>query len=72
MIIIIHIKPLYPYYVLNAWFRYGEGWDFGEVAKNGRGTNASQSNVSNTGIGRYMILYIFIVFCQEVIFFLVF
>ncbi|KAK1396520.1 Limit dextrinase [Heracleum sosnowskyi] len=32
---------------------YGEGWDFGEVAKNGRGTNASQFNISNTGIGSF-------------------
>lgn len=32
--------------------RYGEGWDFGEVAKNGRGINASQFNLSGTGIGR--------------------
>ncbi|OIW01726.1 hypothetical protein TanjilG_03864 [Lupinus angustifolius] len=30
---------------------YGEGWDFGEVAKNGRGVNASQFNLSETGIG---------------------
>ncbi|MQL95806.1 hypothetical protein Taro_028473 [Colocasia esculenta] len=32
---------------------YGEGWDFGEVAKNGRGVNASQSNISGTGIGSF-------------------
>lgn len=32
---------------------YGEGWDFGEVAKNGRGINASQFNLSNTGIGSF-------------------
>ncbi|KAL2525900.1 Pullulanase 1 [Abeliophyllum distichum] len=32
---------------------YGEGWDFGEVAKNGRGINASQFNVSGTGIGSF-------------------
>lgn len=31
---------------------YGEGWDFGEVANNGRGINASQFNVGGTGIGR--------------------
>lgn len=30
---------------------YGEGWDFGEVAKNARGVNASQLNVGGTGIG---------------------
>ena len=36
--------------------RYGEGWDFGEVAKNGRGINASQFNLSGTGIGRYYII----------------
>ncbi|KAJ4720700.1 Pullulanase 1 chloroplastic [Melia azedarach] len=32
---------------------YGEGWDFGEVAKNGRGINASQFNLSGTGIGSF-------------------
>ncbi|KAK4406305.1 Pullulanase 1, chloroplastic [Sesamum angolense] len=32
---------------------YGEGWDFGEVAKNGRGVNASQFNLSETGIGSF-------------------
>ena len=30
---------------------YGEGWDFGEMAKNARGVNASQLNIANTGIG---------------------
>jgi pullulanase len=30
---------------------YGEGWDFGEVAKNARGINASQLNIAGTGIG---------------------
>jgi pullulanase-type alpha-1,6-glucosidase len=30
---------------------YGEGWDFGEVAKNGRGKNATQLNIAGTGIG---------------------
>ncbi|KAB1211035.1 Pullulanase 1, chloroplastic, partial [Morella rubra] len=32
---------------------YGEGWDFGEVAKNGRGVNASQFNLPGTGIGSF-------------------
>ncbi|MBA0692401.1 hypothetical protein Goari_009967, partial [Gossypium aridum] len=32
---------------------YGEGWDFGEVAKNGRGINASQFNICGTGIGSF-------------------
>ncbi|KAL4566337.1 hypothetical protein LXL04_030451 [Taraxacum kok-saghyz] len=32
---------------------YGEGWDFGEVAKNGRGINASQFNLAGTGIGSF-------------------
>ncbi|KAH6784145.1 limit dextrinase [Perilla frutescens var. hirtella] len=32
---------------------YGEGWDFGEVAKNGRGVNASQFNLHGTGIGSF-------------------
>jgi len=30
---------------------YGEGWDFGEMAKNARGVNASQLNIHGTGIG---------------------
>jgi pullulanase-type alpha-1,6-glucosidase len=30
---------------------YGEGWDFGEVADNARGANASQLNIGGTGIG---------------------
>lgn len=30
---------------------YGEGWDFGEVAKNARGINASQLNIAGSGIG---------------------
>ncbi|KAF5729467.1 hypothetical protein HS088_TW21G01633 [Tripterygium wilfordii] len=32
---------------------YGEGWDFGEVAKNRRGINASQFNLCGTGIGSF-------------------
>uniref|UniRef100_A0A6N2M3E6 Glycosyl hydrolase family 13 catalytic domain-containing protein n=1 Tax=Salix viminalis TaxID=40686 RepID=A0A6N2M3E6_SALVM len=32
---------------------YGEGWDFGEVANNGRGINASQCNLGGTGIGSF-------------------
>ncbi|RWR74950.1 Glycoside hydrolase [Cinnamomum micranthum f. kanehirae] len=32
---------------------YGEGWDFGEVAENGRGVNASQFNICGTGIGSF-------------------
>ncbi|XP_073018670.1 pullulanase 1, chloroplastic isoform X2 [Primulina eburnea] len=34
-------------------YLYGEGWDFGEVANNGRGINASQFNLSGTGIGSF-------------------
>lgn len=30
---------------------YGEGWDFGEVASNARGVNATQLNIGGTGIG---------------------
>ena len=30
---------------------YGEGWDFGEVANNARGKNATQLNIPGTGIG---------------------
>lgn len=32
---------------------YGEGWDFGEVAENARGINATQANLSGTGIGTF-------------------
>jgi pullulanase-type alpha-1,6-glucosidase len=32
-------------------YLYGEGWDFGEVANNARGVNASQLNIGGTGIG---------------------
>ncbi|KAF9674926.1 hypothetical protein SADUNF_Sadunf10G0178400 [Salix dunnii] len=32
---------------------YGEGWDFGEVANNGRGINASQRNLGGTEIGSF-------------------
>uniref|UniRef100_A0A0D9W274 Glycosyl hydrolase family 13 catalytic domain-containing protein n=1 Tax=Leersia perrieri TaxID=77586 RepID=A0A0D9W274_9ORYZ len=35
-------------------YLYGEGWDFGEVAQNKRGINASQINMSGTGIGSRM------------------
>lgn len=34
-------------------YMYGEGWDFGEVAHNGRGINASQLNLMGTGIGSF-------------------
>ena len=30
---------------------YGEGWDFGEVANNAHGKNATQLNIAGTGIG---------------------
>jgi pullulanase len=30
---------------------YGEGWNFGEVANNARGVNATQTNIGGTGIG---------------------
>ncbi len=32
---------------------YGEGWDFGEVAANARGVNATQFNMGGTGIGTF-------------------
>jgi pullulanase len=32
---------------------YGEGWDFGEVAGNARGINATQRNMAGTGIGTF-------------------
>lgn len=34
-------------------YLYGEGWDFGEVARNARGVNASQLNLGGTGIGSF-------------------
>ena len=32
---------------------YGEGWDFGEVAGNARGVNATQRNMAGTGVGTF-------------------
>jgi pullulanase len=32
---------------------YGEGWDFGEMAGNARGRNATQLNMAGTGIGTF-------------------
>ncbi len=32
---------------------YGEGWNFGEVANNARGINATQINMAGTGIGAF-------------------
>ncbi len=32
---------------------YGEGWDFGEVAGNARGVNATQINMGGVGIGTF-------------------
>ncbi|MCB0104780.1 MAG: pullulanase-type alpha-1,6-glucosidase, partial [Caldilineaceae bacterium] len=32
---------------------YGEGWNFGEVANNARGVNATQQNMAGTGIGTF-------------------
>ena len=32
---------------------YGEGWNFGEVANNARGVNATQMNMAGTGIGTF-------------------
>ncbi len=32
---------------------YGEGWDFGEVAEDARGRNATQSNLAGSGIGTF-------------------
>eukprot|EP01025_Chloroclados_australasicus_P006681 TRINITY_DN12131_c0_g1_i5.p1 TRINITY_DN12131_c0_g1~~TRINITY_DN12131_c0_g1_i5.p1 ORF type:complete len:1034 (+),score=110.03 TRINITY_DN12131_c0_g1_i5:105-3206(+) len=42
------IKSLLP-----EAYLYGEGWDFGEVRGNLRGRNASQLNLSGTGIGTF-------------------
>jgi pullulanase-type alpha-1,6-glucosidase len=34
-------------------YLYGEGWNFGEVANNARGINATQLNMAGTGIGTF-------------------
>lgn len=34
-------------------FLYGEGWNFGEIANNARGENATQTNLAGTGIGTF-------------------
>ena len=34
-------------------YLYGEGWNFGEVANNARGRNATQANMAGTGIGTF-------------------
>ncbi len=34
-------------------YLYGEGWDFGEVADNARGVNATQQNIAGLGIGTF-------------------
>ena len=34
-------------------YLYGEGWNFGEVADNARGVNATQFNLAGTGIGTF-------------------
>ena len=34
-------------------YLYGEGWNFGEVADNARGVNATQRNMAGTGIGTF-------------------
>jgi pullulanase len=34
-------------------YLYGEGWDFGEVAQNARGVNATQLNLYGQGIGTF-------------------
>ncbi|HSV86659.1 MAG TPA: pullulanase-type alpha-1,6-glucosidase [Levilinea sp.] len=34
-------------------FIYGEGWNFGEVANNARGENATQFNLAGSGIGTF-------------------
>jgi pullulanase len=34
-------------------YLYGEGWNFGEVADNQRGVNATQVNLGGTGIGTF-------------------
>jgi pullulanase-type alpha-1,6-glucosidase len=36
-----------------AVYIYGEGWNFGEVANDARGVNATQFNLAGTGIGTF-------------------
>jgi pullulanase-type alpha-1,6-glucosidase len=37
----------------SAIYLYGEGWNFGEVANDARGVNATQLNMAGTGIGTF-------------------
>jgi pullulanase len=37
----------------SSLYVYGEGWNFGEVANNQRGVNATQLNLPGTGIGTF-------------------
>lgn len=37
----------------SAVYLYGEGWNFGEVANDARGVNATQLNMAGTGIGTF-------------------
>jgi pullulanase len=37
----------------SAMYILGEGWNFGEVADNARGVNATQANMAGTGIGTF-------------------
>lgn len=37
-------------------YMYGEAWDFGEVACNQRGRNASQLNIGGTGLGAHALI----------------
>ena len=34
-------------------YLYGEGWNFGEVANDARGVNATQANMAGTGVGTF-------------------
>jgi len=34
-------------------YLYGEGWNFGDVANNARGVNATQANMAGTGVGTF-------------------
>ena len=34
-------------------YLYGEGWNFGEVANNARGVQATQANMAGTGVGTF-------------------
>ena len=48
-----HVRDMLPRHQTRAIYLYGEGWNFGEMANNARGVNATQLNMAGTGIGTF-------------------